>query len=185
MDDSEIIRLFNCRNERAVAETTAKYGAYCCKIAFNILEVKEDAEECVNDTFLAAWNSIPPAELKCLRVFIGRITRNISVSRLRKLTADKRGGNAGVMLSELEDIIPSPDNAEREADRAELSEIISDWLDSLDGINKALFVRRYWHGDSISTLAKEYGCKPEQMTQKMLRLRRKLRKHLESEGVTI
>ena len=185
MEDSEIIALYRGRDQRAVAETSEKYGAYCGAIAANILGVPEDAEECVNDAFLAAWMRIPPASPECLRVFLGRITRNIAVSRRRRTHADKRGGGMDLLLSELEDCIPSADSAERAAESAELSELINSWLDSLDAVSRALFVRRYWHGESVAALAGETGCRPEQMTQKLLRLRRKLKAYLVSKGVTV
>ncbi len=185
MDDEQIIKLYFNRNEQAIAETATKYGAYCHRIALNILSLREDAEECVNDTYHAAWKQMPPAFPASLRAFIGRITRNLSISRFRANRAQKRYQEMEILLSELEDCIPAPNNVEQALDKHQLSEFISNWLDTLSMDDCTLFVRRYWHGDAVQLLAHECGCTQNQMAQRMLRLRRSLKKALEEEGVIL
>ncbi len=185
MEDSKIISLYFERSEAAITETDSKYGGFCRYIAFNILGVKEDAEECVNDTYLAAWNSIPPHVPNSLRIFLGRITRNMSVSRRRASGAKKRRGGADLLFDELSDCIPSADTVQREADTAELTSIIESWLDSLNGDDRVLFVRRYWFCETVNTLAAACGRTPNNTAQKLSRLRKSLRAKLEKEGISI
>ena len=185
MDDETIIKLYFQRSERAISETDAKYGPYCRSIALNILSVREDAEECLNDTWHAAWNRMPPDLPQCLRAFLGRITRNLSISRFRADHAQKRFSGMEVLLSELDDCVPDAHGVEELADAHRLSELISAWLDGLSDDDCALFVRRYWHGDAVKDLARKWGCTAGQMAQRMLKLRRALKAFLEQEGVTV
>lgn len=183
MDDDRIIELYFRRDETAIAETDRKYGAFCRRVAINILSIREDAEECVNDTYHAAWSKMPPELPQSLRAFLGRITRNLSISRYRANHAQKRYGGMEVLLSELDDCVPSGERVEQTADRHALSALISGWLDTLSAEDRALFVRRYWYGDAVQALARECGCTPNQMAQRMLRLRKSLKAVLEQEGV--
>lgn len=185
MEDELIIELYFTRDELAITETDHKYGAFCHRIAMNILSVREDAEECVNDTYHAAWHKLPPELPNSLRAFLGRITRNLSISRFRKNRAQKRYDGLEVMLSELGDCVPSSDTVEQAIETEQLSELISDWLVSLPADDCALFVRRYWHGDAVQALAKECGITQNQMAQRMLRLRKSLKADLEAEGVAL
>lgn len=185
MDDKAIIDLYFQRDELAISETDRKYGAFCHHIAMNILRIREDAQECVNDTWHAAWKQIPPVFPKSLRAFLGRITRNLSISRYRAGHAKKRYAGMEVLLSELEDCIPGGDPADLIIERRELSRIISGWLDSLSPGDCTLFIRRYWYGDAVKSLALEYGCTPGQMSQRMLKLRRSLKNVLEREGTVL
>lgn len=185
MEDVQIIAMYNERNEDAIVETDKKYGAFCHKIASNLLQFAEDAEECVQDTYETAWTTIPPANPSSLRTFLGRIIRNCSISRFRHLNAQKRSSAMTVMLSELEDCIPATETTEEAYDRKQLAKLISDWLSSLKQKDYALFVRRYWFGESVSDLAKLTGCTAAQMAQRMLYLRRKLRAVLEKEGIDV
>ena len=185
MEDSQIIELYYARNEDAIAATDRKYGPYCRTIAGNVLSLREDAEECVSDTWLAAWNRMPPDLPQCLRAFLGRITRNLAISRFRASRAQKRCGGMEVLLSELEDCIPAARTLEEEIDSRRLGEVLSGWLDSLEREERILFVRRYWYGDAVKDLAAELGCTANQLTQRLLRLRKKLRRHLEREGVDL
>lgn len=182
MEDREIISLYNRRCEQAIMETESKYGAYCGAIASNVLEAAEDAEECVNDTWLAAWNSIPPSRPNCLRVFLGRLTRNLAITRWRYTHADKRQSGMTVLLSELEDCLPAADSVEKTLEQAELRRILIAWLDSLSAEDRRLFVRRYWYGVPVKTLAREADTLPNLMAQRLLRLRKKLKQILEQEG---
>lgn len=186
MDDSSIIELYWQRSERAIVETDGKYGAFCRRIALNILRVQEDAEECVNDTWHSAWRSMPPERPDSLRAFLGRITRNLSLSRWRASHAAKRGSGAvDALLSELGDCIPAPGGVEERVELGELSAIISRWLEGLDADDRALFIRRYWFGDAVKTLAAECGVSANSMAQRMSRLRSSLRTQLEAEGVEL
>lgn len=185
MDDTEIIALYHRRSERAIAETDGKYGPYCRGIARNLLSIREDAEECVSDTWYAAWTRMPPERPQSLRAFLGRITRNLSISRFRSNRAQKRYSGMEVLLSELDDCVPAPRDVEQVVDQKRLSALISGWLDGLAEDDRVLFVRRYWHGDAVKDLAQRQGCTANQMAQRMLRLRRALKAFLESEGVCL
>ena len=182
MEDARIVELYWERDEAAIAESSAKYGGYCYQIAFRILALREDAEECVSDAWHAAWNSIPPERPRSLRAFLGRITRNISISRWRREHAQKRFDGMDVLLSELDECVPGPFDVERELESRALTELIERWLSTLDARERALFVRRYWYGEGVAELARECGCSPAQLTQRLYRLRQRLRKQIESEG---
>ncbi|MBR2408783.1 MAG: sigma-70 family RNA polymerase sigma factor [Lachnospiraceae bacterium] len=185
MEDKQIIDLYFARDEQAITETEQKYGRFCWRIAMNVLDVWEDAEECVSDTYLSAWKQIPPTIPLSLKAFLGRIVRNLSISRFRTLRAKKRFQGMEVMLSELGDCVPSDHNVEQTVEAKELSGYISEWLDSLPEEDCALFVRRYWFGDSVQELAEKCGITAAQMAQRMLRLRKGLRSALEQKGVAL
>ena len=183
MEDRKIIALYHGRDEAAITETERKYGPFCCRIALNILAVREDAEECVNDTWYAAWERMPPEEPVSLRAFLGRITRNLAVSRFRASRAQKRYSGLELLLSELEECVPSDVSVERTLEGKELGDAISDWLETLREDDRELFVRRYWYGDTVKTLAAERNCGERQAAQRMYWLRGRLKTHLESKGV--
>ena len=183
MDDKQIIELYFERNEQAIKETQNKYGAFCHRIAMNILGIHEDAEECVNDTYYSVWKQIPPTVPEVFKVYLGRITRNLSISRFRAMRAKKRYSSMEIMLSELNDCVPSSSNVEQTIEVMQLSDYISEWLDSLPEEDCALFVRRYWFGDEVQELAKKCGITAAQMAQRMLRLRKSLKASLEQKGV--
>ncbi|MBO4419733.1 MAG: sigma-70 family RNA polymerase sigma factor [Oscillospiraceae bacterium] len=185
MEDKTIINLYFQRNQRAITETAAKYGAYCTTVAENVLGCPEDTEEIVNDTWLAAWNDIPPSEPGCLRAYLGRLTRNLAISRYRLFRSKKRYSGMETLLSELEDVIPGGRTPEEELEGRELARTLQNWVDSLEAPEGQLFVRRYWHGVSVKELAREAGITQNAMTQRLLRLRQSLRKRLEQEGVAI
>jgi RNA polymerase sigma-70 factor (ECF subfamily) len=185
MEDKKIIELYFARNESAIAETDRKYGGYCHRIALNLLHIREDAEECVNDTYLATWNRVPPENPRSLSAFLGRILRNIAISRFRRDHARKRFDGMELLLSELEDCIPSSSNVESTIEENELSEIISDWLEALPINDRALFIRRYYHGESIKALAKISGNDPTRLSSRLFILRKKLKQVLEEKGVCL
>lgn len=185
MNDSEIIAMFNARNERAISETAGKYGRYCRRVALNILADEGEAEECLNDTWLSAWNSIPPQKPSALRVFLGRITRNLSFDRWRKAHAGKRGsGQMEIILSELEECV-SDGSVEAEIDRRELAFAISEFLRELPEMKRDIFVRRYWYCDSVSEIAASLGIKPGSAAVTLQRLREKLKDYLTERGFDI
>ncbi len=181
MEDSEIIALYHRRDEAAIAETELKHGPFCRRVAMNILSNRQDAEECVNDAWLAAWNRMPPDRPASLRAFLGRITRNLSISRFRKNRAQKRYSGIETMLSELSECVPAG-REDDEIERRELSGTISEWLCGLDADDRTLFVRRYWYGDGVAELARERGVPPARLSKRLQRLREGLREVLEREG---
>ena len=185
MEDNQIIELYFRRDESALTETAKKYGTFCLCIAMNVLNVKEDAEECVNDTYHTAWNQIPPTKPDSFKAFLGRIVRNFAISKYRALHAKKRFSGLEVMLSELGDCVPGAESIEQEIEAKELSTYINTWLAGLKQEDRVLFVRRYWYGEEVRELAKKCGVSATQMTQRMLRLRRKLKSFLEEKGVVL
>ncbi len=185
MDDMRIIELYKRRDELAISETRRKYGPYCNKIALNLLGSREDAEECVSDALFAAWRQIPPLIPRSLRAFLGRVTRNLSVSRYRSGTASKRSCGMEDMLSELADCLPDGSSLEDQVDARALTNIITRWLDSLAARDRELFVRRYWFCDSLSDIAAEMEETPAMLAQRTFGLRKSLKNRLEKEGYTI
>jgi len=185
VEDKQIIELYFERNEQAIKETEKKYGRFCHCIAMNVLGIHEDAEECVNDTYYSVWKQIPPTVPEIFKVYLGRITRNLSISRFRAMRAKKRYSSMEIMLSELNDCVPSSVNVEQSIEVMQLSEYISQWLDGLSEEDRALFVRRYWFGDEVQELAKKCGISAAKMAQRMLRLRKSLKAALEKKGVAL
>lgn len=185
MRDIQIIELYWSRDERAIAESDAHYGAYCRRLAMNILGSHEDAEECVNDTWLRTWENIPPQRPSSLAAFFGRIVRNLSISRFRANRAKKRFDGITLLLSELDDCIPSRESTVQALEDRLLAEILDRWLAGLPKDDRVLFIRRYWFGEAVNTLAKESGLTQNQMAQRMLRLRKSLKSTLEQEGIEL
>ena len=185
MDDSAIVALYWQRAEAAITETAAKYGGLCHSIAMSILSSYEDAEECVSDTWARAWDSIPPPKPQSLRAYLGRITRNLSITRFRKNHAQKRFSGDEQLLSELEECVPTPQNVERAVETQDLSALLSRWLDALPPDDRSLFIRRYWYGDNVALLAQLWGRPAVYISQRQLRLRRRLKSQLEKEGVSL
>ena len=185
MEDAAIINLYHLRSERAIAETADKYGAYCAVIAGNILTQPEDREECLNDTWLAAWNDIPPSRPDSLKAYLGRLTRNLAITRWRWAHAEKRYSGPELLLSELEDCVPASGGVEEAVEQKELGGLISRWLDGLGTEDRRLFVRRYWYGVRVKDLAGEAGVRENKIAQRLFRLRKELRRCLEQEGVVL
>lgn len=184
MNDEQIIQLYFDRNQMAIAETDRKYGAYCHSIAANLLS-REDSEECVNDTYHTAWKRIPPEIPQSLKAYLGRIVRNLSISRFRANHAQKRSSGTDVLLSELEDCLPSRETVDDAIDSRELSRLISSWLSNLSEDDRALFILRYWHGSAVQDLAEKCGCTPNALSLRIRRLRKSLKHYLEAKGVAI
>lgn len=183
MDDQAIVELYWNRSEHALSETSAKYGKYCYSIAYNILENSEDADESVNDTYLAAWGTIPPNRPSILSTFLGKLTRRISIDCLRKRTADKRGGGeVTLVLDELEGCIAGKQNVENTYIHKELAEAINCYLDTLTQMERNIFLCRYWYLDSIADISSNFGLSQSKVTSMLYRLRKKLRLQLEKEG---
>ena len=151
----------------------------------NVLGVPEDAEECVNDTWHAAWTQMPPEWPNSLKAFLGCITRNLSISRYRASRAKKRYSGLERMLSELEECVPSAADVERTVERKELGGYISDWMETLKAEDRRLFIRRYWYGEAVRTLAAEENCTENALAQRMRWMRGRLKAYLEAKGVTL
>ena len=184
MDDSEIIELYFQRSEEAVTQTASKYGKYCYQIAYHILSSREDSEESVNDTYLAAWNTMPPRRPTILSAFLGKLTRYISLDRWKKRSAQKRGGGqVALSLEELEECISGGDDPEKEVDRKELLRYLNRFLDALPETQRKVFVCRYWYLESIPEIAARFGFSESKVTAMLHRLREKLRARLQLEGL--
>ena len=185
MEDSAIIDLYWARDQYAISASDEKYGALCRKLSQNILSSREDAEECVNDTWHRAWDTMPPQRPGSLRAYLARIVRNLSIDRWRARKAQKRGAGLEVLLSELEDCVPASPSAEAETEAGLVSDCIDRWLDSLPQLDRVAFVRRYWYGQRVDELAAQLGNTPKQMAQRLFRLRGSLRRALEKEGIVL
>ena len=184
MDDEAIIQMYLERDEKAIIATSEKYGAYCFSIASNILDNHEDAKECVNDTWLGVWNSIPPQTPNPLVSYVCRITRNLSVKRLRHNMAAKRNSYYDVSLAELEECIPAAQEQEPWEEQ-EVTKVLERFLRELDTGSRVMFVKRYWYAESVAQIAETFGMKENSVSVKLMRLRKKLRKKLEKEGVVL
>ena len=185
MEDRAIVDLYWARDQHAITASDEKYGALCRSLSRNILASREDAEECVNDTWHRAWDTMPPQRPGSLRAYLCRIVRNLSIDRWRAKTAQKRGEGLEVLLSELEDCIPVFPSAEEETEARELTRSIDRWLETLSREDRIAFVRRYWYGQRVDELAAYMGSTSKQMAQRLYRLRGSLRSALEREGVRI
>lgn len=177
MDDKQIISLFFERSEQAITELSQKYGDLCMKIARSILNDHQDAEECVNDAYLGAWNSIPPQSPDPLRAYICRIVRNHSLKKLRANTALKRGSQFEVSLSELEDCI-SGSSLDEQLAVSELTAQINAFLSALPRDDRVMFVKRYWFSESLSEIADTFAITENNASVRLSRIRGKLHQHL-------
>ena len=185
MEDSKIIDLFFARQEQAIVELSQKYGAVCSKIARNILSNSFDAEECVNDAYLGAWNTIPPKRPDQLSAYICRIVRNLSISRYHSNTAVKRNSFYDIALDELEECLASAASVEEEISAKELSGLLERFLETLDTENRVMFMRRYWYSDSVSDIAERFHMSSNNVSVRLSRIRGRLKKFLRKEGYEI
>lgn len=184
MEDSRIVNLYWQRDPQAIQETAAKYGNYCHSIARNILGNDSDAEEAVNDTYMGAWNAMPPHRPAILSTFLGKITRRIAIKRWQEGRAAKRGGGeTALALEELAGCIPSWNTPEQELEAAELSRLLRCFVQSLPETERKIFLCRYWYLDPISEIAKHFGFTQSKVKSILFRTRNKLRIQLEKEGI--
>lgn len=184
MKDHEIIGLYWERKENAISATAKKYGKYCYSISYNILHNNEDAEECVNDTYLSAWKSMPPQRPEPLSAYLGKITRNLSLNRFKYYTAKKRGhGQTELVLSELEDCIPAKTSVEQIVEEKTLVNSINNFLYALPEYKRNIFICRYWYLFSIRDIAEKYKMSETKISTLLFRMRNKLKLHLEKEGI--
>ena len=186
MDDERIVELYWDRDESAISESSLKYGAYCTSIAHNILFNMADAEECVNDTWLHAWNAIPPHRPSILSAFLGKITRNLSFDRYKRIHREKRGGsNIEEALDELGECVSGNDNTERHWEMKELIKEINQFLHALPEDKRYMFVLRYWYADSISEIASRLNMSENNVSVSLNRVRSKLKAHLIERGFDV
>ncbi len=188
MEDTSIIELFWARSEDAILHAQLKYGTYCRSIAYSILHSNEDAEECESDTFLHAWNAMPPHHPSILSSFLGKITRNLSIDRLRKKNASKRGGEYAAILDEVENWFASPEDSDSPEDGLDaelLAMYISHFLKTVSKKSRLLFIGRYWNMLSVVELAEKFGLSESAVKTSLHRTRRELAKYLTKEGYNI
>lgn len=182
MEDHKIVALYWARSEDAIAETAAKYGPYCYAIAYNILANAEDADESVNDTYMGAWNSMPPQRPSVLSTYLGKLTRRISINRWRANNAEKRGGGVVAMsIDELSECLPAHTTVAEEVELRLLSSIISEYLHSLPDHKRRVFVCRYWYSYSIDEISELFGYSQAKTANMLSRLRRGLKTWLKEE----
>lgn len=184
MEDARIVELFWARSEKAIEEASSKYGKYCYAIAHSILANSEDAEESVNDTYLKAWNCMPPHRPTVLSAFLGKITRRVSIDKWRRRTAEKRGGGEmAEVLEELSTGVPSSQGVEREIETAELAKELNGFLKSISPIQRQVFTCRYWYLDSIADISRQFGFSEGKTKMMLYRTRKRLMKYLVKRGV--
>lgn len=186
MDDNKIVDLYWERSEKAIAETSTKYGRYCNFIAYNILQNFEDSDECVNDTYIKAWNSMPPHRPNRLSTFLGKITRNLSLNRYEKNTTQKRGaGQIPRVLDELQECVPSCSSVEKAIDDIILKDVLNKFLSEIGLEKRIIFMQRYWYMCSIKEIALEHKYSESKVKMILLRLRSDLRLLFEKEGIEL
>ena len=186
MDDTQIITLYFQRSESAIAETARKFGAYLNQVAYNILRCQEDTEEIVSDTYIAAWNSIPPTVPASLKHYLSRITRNLSFDRIDYLTARRRNTHMNILLSELEDCLPDPQSSpEQQWEAREIGQSLNRFLGSLTPEDCQIFLARYFYGQTIREISEICSISESKLKYRLACLRRKLRTQLEKEGIAV
>lgn len=184
MDDNAIIELFFARSEQAIRELDDQYGRTCHKLSYNILNSRQDAEECVNDAYLGAWNAIPPTRPSPLLAFVCKIVRNLSLMRYHADRAAKRGGGSyTAALEELKECLASPRTVEGDLEEQELVHVIEKFLETLSAENRVIFMRRYWFSDSCGEIAARTGLSEKNVSVRLTRIRKQLRYYLEEREV--
>ena len=185
MEDTAIVALYWQRDEGAITASEEKYGPTCRKLSYNILQSLQDAEECVNDTWHRAWDTMPPQRPNSLGAYLCRIARNLSIDRWRSRRSKKRGEGLEELVLELEECVLAAPSAEEECEARAAAQVIDRWLDTLEEKDRAAFLLRYWYGQPVGELARRLGGSPNRMSQRLHRLRGQLRKVLEGEGVVL
>ncbi len=178
--DADILELYFARDERALTETDRRYGKVCMQVSMSVLDSRPDAEECVNDTYMQAWNTIPPVRPRSLCAYICRIVRNLSLNRLRDMTAAKRSRDLTVSLEELSACIPAPAEG-----AGELPRHISAFLRGEDELDRKLFMGKYFYGQSVKDLAREWGLSANAVSLRLYKVRERLRSYLAERGYTV
>lgn len=183
MDDKAIVEMYWQRDEHAIGATAEKYDSYCHSIAYNILRDYGDSEECVNDTYLKAWESIPPHKPESLRTFLAKITRNLSLDRFKRYSAEKRGGGeVPLVLDELKEGLRLRDGEDQLIESMMMRELLNGFIGSLKHETRVIFLRRYWYFSSVSSIASDLGLSESKVKMVLFRTRRRLAEHLKKEG---
>ena len=183
MDDNKLLDMYFARDESAIRLTQERYGAYCFTVANNILSNREDAEECVNDTYLKAWNTIPPKRPNVFRLYLARIARNLSLDRYEKRMAEKRGGGeTALAVEELSELTACSVSVEGEIMKRELERSVASFLKSLPERERTMFLMRYFYLTPCEDIAERLGVSRDSLYSSLARIRKKLKKHLEKEG---
>lgn len=186
MDDSKIIELYLCRNETAIKHTSEKFGNRLRSLSYGIVNDRQTAEECENDTYMQAWNSIPPHEpINYLYAFLARITRHISLNRCRERSRLKRSAFICELSTEIEQCIPTPNDTKCIIDDIALSEAINGFLSTLNEEKRNIFMRRYWYLDSITDISKRFALSESKVKTTLFRCRNQFKKYLEKEEYTL
>ena len=186
MDDAQIIDLYDKRDQTAISFTSAKYANYCHSISYNIVKNREDADECLNDTWTQCWNTIPPAKPNSLKTYAGTICRNLSLNRYKANHTQKRGsGVVDAALDELSEILSNVANAEDDDNSEKIREVLNKFLGNLKEKERNVFVRRYWHLKTNAEIAEEYKLSEANVKQLLFRARNKLKKDLEKNGIKV
>lgn len=184
MTDESIIKLYWDRDEKAISATKSKYNNYLYTIAYNILHIKEDCEESLSETYLGAWNTMPPKKPSVLKTYLGRLTRNISLKMFRHNSAQKRGGSqTDLVLDELGEVFYSADSIEEEIERDLLVEFIKSFIEKLDNDQRQIFLARYWYIYSVKDIAKKLGFSESKVKATLMRTRDRLKEELKKEGL--
>ncbi len=183
MEDNKIVELYFSRSEEAIRETAIKYGRLCSSVAYEILGNREDAEEIANDTYLRAWNSIPPTRPDSLKAYLAKIAGNLARDRLSKKNAVKRSGEVLMIQTELSECMRSTES--NIASEIDLKRILNSFLESLPRKSRIIFVQRYWYARAIRDIGKELGINENTVTVKLKRMRNRLKKILEEEGYDV
>ena len=182
MDDENILDLYWARDERAISETDIKYGKLCTDIAVSIVFNEQDAEECVNDTYLGLWNTIPPARPNVFSSFIVKITRNIAMKKITYWNAKKRAVKVTMSFSELDECVMAPEGMEHDIEAKDLLHCLENFIGGLDYLSRNMFLRRYWFFDSIEDIAIRFSVSESKVKSQLFRIRKKLRVRLIDEG---
>lgn len=185
MDDEKIIELFFVRSEQAIKELDRKYGRKCHAVSYNILNNHQDAEECVNDAYLGAWNAIPPAKPDPLLAFVCKIVRNVSLKRYERNTAAKRNSRYDASIEELGDCFAYAESVEEEISKRELVKVIEAFLDTLPKESRVIFLRRYWFCDTYADIARRVGMSEKSVSVRLVRIRKALREYLSEREVFV
>ncbi|MBE6112824.1 MAG: sigma-70 family RNA polymerase sigma factor [Peptococcaceae bacterium] len=185
MMDKHIIQLYFERSEDAIRLTAETYGRYLYTIAHRILHDKEEAEESVNDTYHGAWNAIPPNRPDSLKLFLARITRNLSLDRLEYLLAKKRNRNMEMVLDELHECIPDKSDVEQRLEQHQITDVLNRFLGSLEEQNRMIFLERYWYAESVKEISEKWSYSESKVKSILFRTRKKLKNWLEQEGIAL
>lgn len=183
IEETELIRLYQTGSEHAIAVSERQYGAYCRKIACNVLGSREDARECVNDVWLKAWNSIPRGAPQNLRAYFAKLTRELAIDRWRRAHSEKRGrGELPLSLEELSECVPGESDVETAIEKKELSQCLQQFLSTLDETPRHVFLCRYWYFDTVPEIARRFGFTRSKVTAMLYRTRKQLKTYLKERG---